>query len=76
MDCPPNNSRSDRYLCGVIYSFLQTERIQTNDYDCGLWVLASVAAVLRGHDATGLTESNMLAFRYYLRSCVLSIPVA
>ena len=37
-----------------------------NNYDCGLWVLATVAAVLRGHDATGLTENDMLAFRYYL----------
>jgi len=36
-----------------------------NDYDCGR-VLATVAAVLRGHDATGLTENDMLAFRYYL----------
>jgi len=47
-----------------------------NNYDCGLWVLATVAAVLRGHDATGLTENDMLAFRYYLRSFVLLMPVA
>ena len=51
----------------------QTRALQTNGYDCGLWVLATVAAVLRGHDATGLTESNMLSLRYYLRSSVLSM---
>jgi len=76
MDCPPNDSRSDCYLCDIIYLFLQTERLQTNDYNCGLWVLANAAAVLQGHDATGLTEGDMLTFRYYLQSRVLSIPVA
>ncbi|KIM67521.1 hypothetical protein SCLCIDRAFT_69683, partial [Scleroderma citrinum Foug A] len=53
----------------------QTECLQTNDYNCGLWVLANTAAVLQGHDATGLMEGDMLAFRYYLQSCVLLIPV-
>jgi len=63
MGCPPNNSKSDRYhMWRNIHLFLQIERLQTNDYDCGLWVLASVAAVLRGHNATGLTESEMLVF--------------
>ncbi|KIM51892.1 hypothetical protein SCLCIDRAFT_142282 [Scleroderma citrinum Foug A] len=55
---------------------MTTEHLQTNDYNCGLWVLANTAAVLQGHDATGLTGGDMLAFRYYLQSCVLSIPVA
>ena len=55
----------------------QTRALQTNGYDCGLWVLATVAAVFRGYDATGLTEGDMLAFWYYLHSlCVLSIPLS
>ncbi|KAF9231589.1 hypothetical protein BU15DRAFT_90869 [Melanogaster broomeanus] len=49
--------------------------LQTNGHDCGIWVLATIAAVLRGYDATGLKETDMPAFRHYLRALVLSIPV-
>ncbi|KIM68029.1 hypothetical protein SCLCIDRAFT_20492 [Scleroderma citrinum Foug A] len=38
------------------------QALQTNDYDCGVWVLATVAAILRGHDAMGLKEGDMLTF--------------
>jgi len=67
MGCLPINNKSDCYhMWRNIHLFLQIERLQTNDYDCGLWVLASVAAILQGHNATGLTESEMLAFQCYL----------
>ncbi|KIJ59526.1 hypothetical protein HYDPIDRAFT_100554, partial [Hydnomerulius pinastri MD-312] len=49
--------------------------LQTNSYDCGIWVMATIAAVLCGFDATGLTEADMAAFRHYLRALVLSILV-
>jgi len=49
--------------------------MQTNGYDCGLWVLAQVAAVLRGYDITNLREEDMGGFRQYLQSLILSIPV-
>lgn len=49
--------------------------LQTNDYDCGIWLLASVAAILRGYDVTGLDEGNILHFRQYLEALVLSLPV-
>ncbi|KIM66829.1 hypothetical protein SCLCIDRAFT_109629, partial [Scleroderma citrinum Foug A] len=39
-----------------------TWALQMNDYDCGLWVLATVVAILRGHDAMGLREGDMPAF--------------
>ncbi|KIJ57551.1 hypothetical protein HYDPIDRAFT_104107, partial [Hydnomerulius pinastri MD-312] len=48
---------------------------QTNGFDCGLWVLAQIAAVLRGFDITGLQEGDMASFRQYLRIQVLRIPV-
>ncbi|KAI6034740.1 hypothetical protein BKA83DRAFT_4487730 [Pisolithus microcarpus] len=35
---------------------------QTNGYDCGLWVLAQIATVLRGYEITGLREEDMIAF--------------
>ncbi|KAG9310616.1 hypothetical protein JVU11DRAFT_9183 [Chiua virens] len=49
------------------------EAVQTNGYDCGVWVLSTVAALLRGHDATELKERDMLPFRRYLHDLVLSI---
>jgi len=70
------DSRSDHYLYDITYSFSQTEHLQTNDYDCGLWVLATVVAIYWGHDTAGLMESDMLAFWYYLQACVLLIPIA
>ncbi|KAG8909479.1 hypothetical protein FRC00_010015 [Tulasnella sp. 408] len=36
---------------------------QTNGYDCGLWVLAHIFAVLRGHTVTALKEDQMLWWR-------------
>ncbi|KIN93816.1 hypothetical protein M404DRAFT_35711, partial [Pisolithus tinctorius Marx 270] len=52
------------------------EPLQSNGYDCGLWVLAQVAAILRGYDITNLHEGNMIAFRRYLQSLILSIPLS
>ena len=52
---------------------MQTEPVQLNDYDCGLWVLATIAAVLRGFDVTGLTELHIPAFRRYLHRLVLTL---
>ncbi|KIM52698.1 hypothetical protein SCLCIDRAFT_32448 [Scleroderma citrinum Foug A] len=49
--------------------------IVTNGYDCGLWVLAQVAAVLWGRDITNLREEDMGKFRRYLQSLILSIPI-
>lgn len=44
----------------------QDEALQTNLYDCGLWVLATIAAALRGFDVTGFAEADMPWFRKYL----------
>ncbi|KAF8452783.1 hypothetical protein L210DRAFT_3608606 [Boletus edulis BED1] len=49
--------------------------VQTNDVDCGLWVLAQLAAVLRGHDLTGMQETDMAALRQYLYHLVVTLPV-
>ncbi|KIK12535.1 hypothetical protein PISMIDRAFT_120727 [Pisolithus microcarpus 441] len=47
---------------------------QTNGYDCGVWVLAQMAAVLRGYEVTGIEECNISRFRHYL--CVLILRIA
>ncbi|KAI9453747.1 hypothetical protein HD554DRAFT_2199295 [Boletus coccyginus] len=47
---------------------------QTNSYDCGVWILATVAAVIQGFDATGLKEAEIADFRRYLHYLVLELP--
>ncbi|KIK11372.1 hypothetical protein PISMIDRAFT_122801 [Pisolithus microcarpus 441] len=54
---------------------MKTEPLQSNDYNCGLWCLAQMAAVLRGFDLTGLCEWDMLAFHCYLHELITHIPV-
>lgn len=55
---------------------VSVQSTQTNGFDCGLWVLATIAAVLRGYDATGLTEGDMTRFREVLLDNVLALPFA
>ncbi|KIK14926.1 hypothetical protein PISMIDRAFT_16910 [Pisolithus microcarpus 441] len=47
---------------------------QTNGYDCGLWVLAQIAAMLRGYKITGLREEDMIRFQRFLYMQVLCVP--
>ncbi|KAG1792064.1 uncharacterized protein HD556DRAFT_588299 [Suillus plorans] len=48
--------------------------LNTNAYDCGLWILAAMIAVLRGRHFSNLHEAQMSDLRHYLRSLVLSVP--
>ncbi|KIM56427.1 hypothetical protein SCLCIDRAFT_132735 [Scleroderma citrinum Foug A] len=45
---------------------LQLEPRQTNGHDCGIWVLAQMAAILRGYDLTDVKEDNIHHFRHFL----------
>ncbi|KAG2745434.1 hypothetical protein P692DRAFT_201679529, partial [Suillus brevipes Sb2] len=47
--------------------------VQTNGYDCGVWVLAMIAATLHGNHCTSIGEEDMHIFRHYLRALVLQI---
>lgn len=47
---------------------------QTNGVDCGLWVLAAIAAVLSGYHTTGLEEGDMARLRYLLLQHLLRLP--
>ncbi|KAG1745519.1 uncharacterized protein EDB91DRAFT_1236381 [Suillus paluster] len=40
--------------------------LMTNGFDCGVWVLAVIAATLCGCHCTALGEQDMHVFRYYL----------
>ncbi|KAG2751616.1 hypothetical protein P692DRAFT_20774814 [Suillus brevipes Sb2] len=48
--------------------------LQNNDFDCGLWVLATIFAVVRGNHITGLHEWDMNNLRHYMRTMVLALP--
>ncbi|KAJ3553783.1 hypothetical protein NM688_g3435 [Phlebia brevispora] len=47
---------------------------QTNSYDCGLWVLATMAAIMKGYEVTGLKEPDMPAFHKLLLCLALCLP--
>ena len=53
---------------------ISADAVQSNSYDCSLWVLAGALAVLCGFDASGLTEENMPWFRSFLISLVMHMP--
>ena len=53
---------------------ISADAVQSNSYDCGLWVLAGALAVLHGFDASGLAEEDMPWFRSFLISLVMHMP--
>jgi hypothetical protein len=55
---------------------VSTCALQTNHFDCGVWVLACVAAVLRGCHVTGCTEEDMFAVRSHLVKLICNLPEA
>ncbi|KAG1735673.1 uncharacterized protein EDB91DRAFT_1348200 [Suillus paluster] len=61
-------------LDGWVARPLTVKPLQTNGYDCGVWILAAMIAVLCGRHITRLQEEEMSDLRYYLRARVLSIP--
>ncbi|KAI0746147.1 hypothetical protein C8Q76DRAFT_605599, partial [Earliella scabrosa] len=42
---------------------LTSDRLQTNGFDCGIWVLACIAALLRGFESVRLSEKDIGKFR-------------
>jgi len=50
---------------------LLTHTVQSNSYDCGLWILAAIATALHGKHMTGLVEGDMRAFRQELLRNIL-----
>ncbi|KAK1218014.1 hypothetical protein PQX77_019312 [Marasmius sp. AFHP31] len=54
---------------------LQVHSVQSNGYDCGVWVLWVIAAVIRGFEFAHIEEKNIIRFRKYLANLVRTIPV-
>lgn len=57
------------------FVLFQVQRLQNNDFDCGVWVLATIFAVVRGKHITGVREQDMDNLRHYLRTMVLALQV-
>jgi Ulp1 family protease len=57
-------------------SLNQLTPIQSNGYNCGVWVLAQALAVLRGTGITNLVEKDICMLRQYLHVLVLHLPRA
>ncbi|OJT12711.1 hypothetical protein TRAPUB_10739 [Trametes pubescens] len=56
----------------VSYPLLK-EPVQKNGYDCGVWVLACIAAILRGFHVVFLTSEQITEFRMRLFALVLTL---
>ncbi|KAJ8094200.1 hypothetical protein PM082_023409 [Marasmius tenuissimus] len=54
---------------------LQLSAVQSNGYDCGLWVLWVMTAVFRGFDYAHLEEADMPRFRQFIARLIRSLPV-
>ncbi|KAJ7745942.1 hypothetical protein DFH07DRAFT_748628, partial [Mycena maculata] len=50
--------------------------LQTNSYDCGLWVLCTMAAVMRGQTLPAATEADMADVRELFTDFVLTLPIS
>ncbi|KAI0363187.1 hypothetical protein BV20DRAFT_1058256 [Pilatotrama ljubarskyi] len=46
--------------------------LQENGHDCGVWVLACIAALLRGYHVVQLTGSGIVQFRSNLRNLIMA----
>lgn len=49
--------------------------MQTNGYDCGVWVLAAIAAALQGYHVPGMAEYEVRSLRHELYRAVMAQPV-
>ncbi|KAJ6548086.1 hypothetical protein B0H10DRAFT_1820194, partial [Mycena sp. CBHHK59/15] len=52
----------------------QGESRQSNEHDCGIWVLCMMGAIMRGYHTTGVSEGEMRRVREVLARYVLSLP--
>lgn len=52
---------------------LLLQGVQNDHYSCGLWVLAGIAAVLRGCHVTGITEGELPDFRQAVLRHILNL---
>ncbi|KAL0563485.1 hypothetical protein V5O48_018580 [Marasmius crinis-equi] len=54
---------------------LEIRRKQSNGYDCGVWILWVIAAIMRGFDYARIEEPDISKFRKYLARSIRTLPV-
>ncbi|KAJ6451750.1 hypothetical protein C8R45DRAFT_848226, partial [Mycena sanguinolenta] len=54
---------------------LYNKALQSNGHDCGVWVLCTMAAVMRGYTTTSLSEADMGRARQVLTGHILTLPL-
>lgn len=52
---------------------LQLHTVQTNGYDCSVWIIAVILSVLRGYDTTGMTEDHIELLRRSILNLVMGL---
>ncbi|KAF7972323.1 hypothetical protein HWV62_18424 [Athelia sp. TMB] len=55
---------------------LMVKPVQRNGYDCGVWTLAGIWAVLKGYEVTSHTQATIHRVRSCLLSAILALPVS
>ncbi|KAJ7806394.1 hypothetical protein B0H14DRAFT_2381924 [Mycena olivaceomarginata] len=58
----------------LIIHLSQRNPLQSNGYDCGVWVLCMIASVLRGFHTTNISEALMSTVRQLLTDNILTLP--
>ncbi|KAJ6509064.1 hypothetical protein C8R45DRAFT_815395 [Mycena sanguinolenta] len=53
----------------------QNKALQSNGHNCGVWVLCTMAAVMRGYTTTSLSEADMGRARQVLTGHILTLPL-
>ena len=54
---------------------VKVSRLQENGYDCGVWILACLSAVLRGYTSVHISSSNIAEFRQRIFGLIYSRAV-
>ncbi|KAJ7834258.1 hypothetical protein B0H14DRAFT_2363941 [Mycena olivaceomarginata] len=54
--------------------FDERRPLQTNDYDCGVWVLSAILSVLRGFHTSNISEALIPSMRRLLTDHILGLP--
>ncbi|KAF7377130.1 hypothetical protein MSAN_00132000 [Mycena sanguinolenta] len=54
---------------------LYNKKVQSNWYDCGVWVLCMMAAIMRSYTNTNLSEADMGHARQVLTGHILTLPL-
>ncbi|KAG2056565.1 hypothetical protein BDR06DRAFT_879872, partial [Suillus hirtellus] len=62
-------------LEGWVSRPLNVQCLQNNNFDCGVWVLATIFTVVHGKHIMGVHKHDMNNLQHNLQTMVLALPV-